>query len=238
MSIMNMFLFTPKKRAHVQMSTLPSPSYQVIIAKYNEKVDWIKYMNKSNIIIYDKSNKPIRGSIARKNIGMNIDTYFYHIVENYHKLPDYLVCIQGNPFDHVPKDITQRTIQKNITNIIQKKPQKTIPFFVNFYEENENNMCPSLKTPEYWNLFFNEPFPGKVLFAHGGCQYIIPKSVILTKPREFYIKILKMMENAEPVNYDPHNNTLPFTPDAINAWALERFFYHIFTTEITISSDF
>jgi len=41
-------------------------SYKVVVAKYKENIDWIKHLDKTNVIIYDKSDTPIENSIAKK----------------------------------------------------------------------------------------------------------------------------------------------------------------------------
>lgn len=223
-------------------------SYKIVISRYNENIDWLNNLQIENVIIYNKGNDYIPGAIPRKNIGMNIETMFNYIVENYNNLPDYIFFLQGNPFDHILKEITQINIQKYIDNIVNSNPDKIFPFYVNYLTEYESKLglgssyrklASSLRISEYWNLFFNEPYPQQVSFAHGGAQYIIPKNIIKLKPIEFYSKILHMIEkNTELSNYDPHNNNLPFYTDRINAWSLERLIYYFFSKETTINQTF
>lgn len=181
-------------------------SYTIIISRYNENIEWLNNLQTENVIIYNKGNDYIPGAIITKNIGMNIETMFRYIVENYNNLSDYSFFLQGDPFDHILKEITQTNIQKYIDDVIKNNPDKIFPFYVNYLTEYESNLRlnssyrnldKSLRISEYWNLFFNEPYPEKVSFAHGGAQYIIPKNIIKSKPIEFYSKIIHMLEKTQ-----------------------------------------
>jgi hypothetical protein len=72
----------------------------IVVAKYNENVEWTKKLN-HKVTIYDKSDKPIEGSIKLKNVGREGETFLYHIVNNYNNLDDVTVFLQGNPFEHL-----------------------------------------------------------------------------------------------------------------------------------------
>jgi len=45
-----------------------------VIAKYKENIEWTKKIN-NKIIIYDKSDSPIDGSIKLKNCGKEGETF-------------------------------------------------------------------------------------------------------------------------------------------------------------------
>lgn len=64
-------------------------SYTIIISRYNENIEWLNNLQTENVIIYNKGNDYIPGAIITKNIGMNIETMFRYIVENYNNLSDY-----------------------------------------------------------------------------------------------------------------------------------------------------
>ena len=63
----------------------------------------------SNVFIYNKGEK-LDNTIVLPNIG-RCHTYFKHIVDNYHNLTDFIIFLQGNPFDHSPNIIN------NLNNI-------------------------------------------------------------------------------------------------------------------------
>jgi hypothetical protein len=80
---------------------------KIIVARYNENIEWTQQL--PNVIIY---NKGVRltlkniNEIMMKNVGREGHTYHKYIYDNYDKLDDYTIFLQGNPFDHSPNLIT------------------------------------------------------------------------------------------------------------------------------------
>ena len=176
---------------------------RVVIAKYNENVDWAKNI-KHNVTIYDKSNHPIDGSISLKNVGREGETFLYHIVNHYDNLDDVTVFLQGNPFDHLQTLVGWRTItsdeEKDI--VIQKVNTEINDTcdFTTFYQvlynipNGENNV----NTTEACNIYYNESHD--TFTVSPGAQYIVPKKNILSRPLEFWKKLHAAMYNNEELN--------------------------------------
>jgi hypothetical protein len=81
----------------------------VVVAVYEENIDWIKNI-KHNTIIYNKGSRHLEESekakvIPLQNNGRESQTYLHHIVENYDNLSDMTIFCQGGPFDHSPEFI-------------------------------------------------------------------------------------------------------------------------------------
>ena len=84
----------------------------IIIAHYNQSLDWIQQFikyEKVKIIIYSKCTNPpqyIFGIpvIKRLNAGREGETYINHIIKNYKTLnnADYTIFLQDDPFEHQP----------------------------------------------------------------------------------------------------------------------------------------
>ena len=84
----------------------------IIIAHYNQSLDWIQQFikyEKVKIIIYSKCSNPpqyIFGIpiIKRLNAGREGETYINHIIKNYKTLnkSDYTVFLQDDPIEHQP----------------------------------------------------------------------------------------------------------------------------------------
>lgn len=72
---------------------------RIVIAKYQENIEWINDVKGFEITIYDKS-KSKNDYKKLKNIGRESHTYLHHIIENYDNLDDITVFTQGHPFDH------------------------------------------------------------------------------------------------------------------------------------------
>ena len=91
-------------------------SYKIVVARYNENVDWITDDNK---IIYNKGSKlNLENEILIKNVGRESETYLRYIIENYHSLPDVVVFTQGNIKDHCDKN---KIKMDNMTYLLKLK---------------------------------------------------------------------------------------------------------------------
>ena len=214
-------------------------SYTIVVARYNESLDWLDNMKTENIVIYNKGEPIDRKCIKRPNIGREGETFLYHIINNYDNLPDYLILLQGNPFDHFFSIfsnnivLTSKNLQSAIDNYIQLKVTEITPLFI--YYLRENKPYKNILSDRYYKLFFNHNMPEFIQFAPG-CQYIIPKKSILNRPLTFYKRIHYMLLNSPIITCEEAHNGEPFyDPNSIHGWCLERLFLSIFRTEIPIS---
>jgi hypothetical protein len=86
---------------------------EIVIARYNEDLSWLKKIPKSiKITIYNKGIDDIENMKNLKNLKYNIiklpnigresHTYLYHIINNYDKLADKTIFCQGDSIFHSP----------------------------------------------------------------------------------------------------------------------------------------
>lgn len=78
-------------------------SYKLIVARYNENLDWINTFE--NYQIYNKGLKDLAphhqaNAIQLPNVGREAHSYLYHIINNYDNLEDILVFCQGSIAGH------------------------------------------------------------------------------------------------------------------------------------------
>ena len=196
-------------------------TFCIVVARYNEKVEWTKYF--SNVIIYNKGEN-LTGDfnqIALSNVGREGHTYYKHIYDNYDNLTDYIIFLQGNPFDHSPniisnlnkyvnnKDLnidfeflSEKILDCNLSGCIYHSGIPLIETYKKLFNINNNNMS----------------------FQFGaGAQFIVSKKKILQRPKEFYLKIIKILEN----NINP-----------IEGFVIERFHKLIFMDHLPIYKKF
>ena len=81
-------------------------STTLVCARYNEDINWLLPLCNESIIIYNKGEDnlnifPNEKIIKLPNLGREGGTYIKHIIDNYDKLSDYTIFIQGNPVDHI-----------------------------------------------------------------------------------------------------------------------------------------
>lgn len=168
-------------------------NFCIVVARYNENVEWAKPF--LNIIVYNKGNSLIDddfNQITLDNVGREGHTYYKHIYDNYDNLADYTIFLQGNPFDHSPNIIS------NLNNYVNNK-ELSIDF--EFLSETVVNCnlsgcrhhggLPLINTFE--NLFGERKENMDFQFG-AGAQFIVSKNKILQRPKEFYFKIIEMLD--------------------------------------------
>jgi hypothetical protein len=171
---------------------------KIIVARYNENVEWTKKLK--NVLIYNKGAvlDPEYRQMILPNVGREGHTYYQYIYDNYYNLEDYTIFLQGNPYDHSTK------LDENIHYIYEKIKNTTIHFaylsesilYTNF------NGCihlPNSGLQTHIRYVFYKLF-GKIIEEHkilfgAGAQFIVSRERIHSRPRELYLKIVKILEN-------------------------------------------
>lgn len=81
-----------------------------IVSRYNEDVDWI-HQYTDNYVIYNKGEfLEEKNVINVPNHGGNQFDIFRFAHENYYSLPETMVFVQANPFDHCKKETFDKMI--------------------------------------------------------------------------------------------------------------------------------
>ena len=79
---------------------------EIVVARYNENLDWLKKIKKSKdlkITVYNKGKDDIDiPFIPLPNVGRESHTYLYHIINNYDNLADQTIFCQGDSIFHSP----------------------------------------------------------------------------------------------------------------------------------------
>jgi hypothetical protein len=197
-------------------------SIRFVIAKYREDISWTKQLL-HKVLIYDKSDTPIEGSIPLKNVGREAETFLYHIINNYNNLDDVTVFLQGNPFEHLQKLVGWRA------ELTQEEKQQVI-------NKANNEITSTSKFSSFYQVHYN--VPGDVNHVKGvemcakyfheyhttftcapSAQYVVPKKNILSRPLSFW----KML-------YDGMHNDIDF-----NAWCVEILWWLAFNNTMDTS---
>jgi len=178
----------------------------IVIAKYEEDVRWAEQLKASHdVVVYDKSDKPIAGSIHLKNIGREADTYIQHIVNNYGQLDGHTVFCQGNPFPHAKNFIS------DIDNIDKHKHK------IDYIEIGRKLACEGNGSPHHRGLKVDavcRSMLGRTFdryhFVHGA-QFMVSQKRLESKPIDFYQSVLTYIKS-----------------DQQSPWILERLWGTIF----------
>lgn len=176
-----------------------------IISRYNHNTDWIKeYTN--NVVMYDRSENPLEGSIIVPNIGTDLYDKLTYIIDNYDNLPDIALYSKANLFKYITKEEFDKVKDNKTFTPLLTKNHKTyadkdgtpICFYDSQGMFNEIN--------NYWYLY---PHPAKYApkfielfkmdrrlynaFAPGS-NYILPKENILKHPKALYEELRGYLE--------------------------------------------
>jgi hypothetical protein len=118
-------------------------SYKIIVARYNENIEWLN-SEMSNCIIYNKGNNlNIKNEIILENVGRESETYLHYIITNYDNLPDVIVFTQARISDHKGADDVNYLIDIKNQSLYNSKSQ-------NFHVHNDVGV--SIHFDKEWNL--------------------------------------------------------------------------------------
>lgn len=176
-----------------------------VIARYNEELNWLEpFIEQIEYTLYNKGNQPphfINNYHQKPNIGRESETYLSYIISNYYNLPDLVVFLQGNPFDH---------ISTSIKEIIDYKALK--PLYM-----GDDYFCDLNGNPDHGGLDIEPvlkqlelPY-NNLLFFNAGANMIIPKENILKHSYWWWLDAYMIHQN---------------TPQ--NSWIFERIYQNIF----------
>ena len=197
---------------------------ELVLAIYSRPYDWIKTVNSDvKITKYNKnlSNLFDGETVIIPNLGRDVHTFFYHLVNQYDHLSDFTIFSQDWPFDHVENylEIINGNIEK--WNQYAKQIFDGCWFFCTAYEviSCDRNGAPhhqGLPIVPVWDELFNDPFPGLINFTPTG-HFCVSKEKVRKYPKSYYNKILKILEQN------------PLSP-----WIIERLEPYIFSDNINI----
>ena len=180
-------------------------SYKIIVARYNEDVEWLN-SEMSNCIVYNKGNKlHIENEIPLENIGRESETYLNYIIQNYDNLPDVVVFTQARISDHKGSDDVRYliniknqalnysksqnfAIHNDIGNNIHFDKEWNLREDGFFLKDNYKNNNP-ITFLEWFksNIDINYPNP---IYFYCNAIFAVKKENILNKPVEYYKKLI------------------------------------------------
>ena len=183
------------------------------ISHFNGELDWIKSIDKSNYVVYNKSNKELDkkiNNIKIKNVGYNIYSYLNFIIENYENLPSTIVFCKDNIFTrHIKINTFTSLLKRDIfTSLEEKNKTLNFPISMQLSDNSFNEINSSWYKFDYsrkyfadYNIFYNYIFKNvrKPLFLKfaPGANYIVPKNHILLRSKNFYKNLLKFISHSQ-----------------------------------------
>lgn len=137
----------------------------IVVCKYNEDISWLR----GECVVYDKK--------MMENVGRESEVFTRYILNYYEKLPDHVVFLQGNPFDHCPDLWDRMGVYNGGVECLSSK-----------ITTDDINGCPNhcgLPMRQYIDKYIPQIELQSFTFG-AGAQYIVPKQNILSKPKSFW----------------------------------------------------
>ena len=180
-------------------------SYKIIVARYNENIEWLNN-EKLNCIFYNKGKQlNIDNEVILPNVGRESETYLHYIITNYDNLPDVVVFIQARISDHKGRDDINYLLKIKNEALQDSKSQNfntnnDIGLGSDFNKEwNYSNGNYYLKdnykdnTPikfiDWFTKYINVDYPNPINF-YKNAIFSVKKELILKNPIEYYQKLI------------------------------------------------
>lgn len=178
----------------------------LIIARYNEDLNWLKdWIKLFDIIVYNKGQDDIDKlfySVKLPNIGREAHTYLYHIVENYDNLGDNNVFLQGTidnlgPNVYLNLNLYLETLKTsnycaNSIGHVCGPYYNDIDFMADpmYRDQVKSNFLriSDIKFKDYILKYFNY-LPPCIPMSMKGC-FGVTKKAIQARPKQFYVDLL------------------------------------------------
>lgn len=158
-----------------------------VISRYNHNLSWLRDYT-DDVVLYDRSEKPLNGTILVPNRGSDIYDKFSFIIDNYDNLPEIAVYIKANLWDYIkPREFEKIKDNKIFTPILSQEHHTYLP--VCWYD---NGMyCERKGIWDWKGKYINEILEffkddlDYYKFAPGS-NYILPRENILKHPKSVY----------------------------------------------------
>jgi hypothetical protein len=191
--------------------------YKVVIARYKEDISWSE---KYNSIVYNKGEDEIEDSVRLDNVGRESHSYLMHIITNYHNLDDFMIFLQGNPFEHPINidslfDIDEKGYSYKVQNLSNDRWGEHMSnkkdFTISEWKGQISN-SKGYNLGEWWEETTGEPYKRSPFVFWTG-QFSVKKEFILKRSLKSYISIY---------------NTLLHDKNPIEGHYCERTWFNIF----------
>lgn len=155
---------------------------KVIIARFKEDTSWVTKLN-HDYLIFNKNEDDVESfQYNLPNKGREGHTFTNYIVNNYEKLPDYVIFLQGNPFDHC-ESVLEKINEFNFSDGFY-------PLGKTYVRDVEDILNQTKEYSEKFGIDLNN----EINFI-SGAQCIVSKELILKREKSSYEKIRDSFPN-------------------------------------------
>jgi len=177
-------------------------SFMIVIAHYDEDLEWTKKLPAENIVVYSKGALPdVPYTIIKlPNIGLEAHTYLTYIIDNYDSLPDVVFFMQGRDdcikaeqimdsiqiFQEYPNIMfaSNRIDNRHITDMFLDSN-----YHIHQWKGQDLYMCKD-NFVEWFKKYVDKHLPYKNIFlANLGACFAVSKEAILSRPKDYYVSL-------------------------------------------------
>lgn len=184
-----------------------------LVSRYEQDVNWVQEYAPS-MILYDRSDEPIPGSIIVSNLGTDIADKLHFIITNYSNLPPVMIYTKANLFKYITKEEFDQVKNNSFFTPLLTKNHKEIKYdgteeYVKRHGTDKNvSYYQNGIYYEINNFWFLNEYPCKYFneirkifkmdereynaFAPGS-NYILTKEDIQKHPIDLYIKLYNFL---------------------------------------------
>lgn len=129
---------------------------ELVVNRYMEDVSWTRKVVGWRVTIYDKSPKPMDGTIPLPNVGYEHHTFLHHIINNYKDLASITAFTQGEPQDYNPRFVRDLA---RVPGDADYLPLSGKPWACDRTGYPDHPPGTEIPIPAVWDMLFATPCP-------------------------------------------------------------------------------
>lgn len=195
---------------------------ELVIAAYQRDYGWTKYLNSDvKVTVYRKGtpSDDSREIHIESNVGQDVHTFFYHILNNYDNLANVTFFSQDYPFDHVHNyvdvvngnsiywDMVCRMKKDGYWAFSTGTALNWEPHMPKEAYTGNTLICESSGAPHHrpstlnvdtlWQELFQDPVPERYEFVPAG-HFCVTRDAVHVRSKKFYRKLVDLLESSRP----------------------------------------
>lgn len=184
---------------------MSGPSYRLVVARYNESVNWVDSF--ASYTIYNKGRDDLAArhrlnSVRLPNVGREAHSYICHIIHNYDRLEDILIFSQGGYRAHAdfnPEEFRDRALDLgelgfsiNLGDINGFVGSNSRDFVLRWHGVDLHTKEP-YELGSWWEKTTGEPWV-RSRSVFWGATFSVRREFILRRSKDSYERILKTLD--------------------------------------------
>lgn len=174
----------------------------IVVAHYNEDLSWLRDIPDLAgcvIYVYVKGEMPTcelpenARLIRLPNVGRESHTYLYHVLTHYDKLSEYVLFIQGHPWDHRTKEQVfgpYMTCENAFYPVANKLRMPK------WWKISQGGVKSSGGTiSDWWRRVFDQPYPSYGTRVVWNGIFSVRRDLILKRPLIYYERLFKTLNH-------------------------------------------